>query len=715
MAPPKPFPQNGADAKRGRDPDGSPNQVVVISAALVAFAGLAFGLYFWRDEAKGTGDPSLGTALYFVIIFLCSLIGSLMVAGVLRAVAHYSGKFKGGRLTLGAAGTVFFIILTIGIENRPTETVPGVIVGSVVDAEGAPIPDATVAAATEERPTARSDQLGGFCLRFKELGAGDRSEIVASKTGLKELFPEELRAVPILLGRANAELHVVMCRSDEWDDQRNRVLLKKLFDGIASGKKPSAAQVAILKQIIPEFVGGIASDGNGNPSSNSQSLVAAILKGNTSEALDTVSAQSLTARELKLNLDSQTIAKDWIRNGDLLAIQLDFSGAADSYIHAAELARDDLETQEKCAKYLHELGKFQAAEGYYKRALALVQRNRDKDYASIIGEYGLVEKEWHNYADAEEKLEAARDAFRRVVEATGSDADNANLGTAEENLGWLYHNEGKNAQAADAFSVELGTFRRLVLKDDEAFAPGLVTALQNLALLYKDTGRKAESVAMSDEQLQRSSQLVSRSPATGLMPHVEALKTRVLIEKDFGTITNAARFNEQVRSFLDRFGDDKKVEIQKAKAEASVQMGILDKDQLRFDAAIADFDDALKRYSKLVDNEPELFGADAVKTTNMLGWVYNDAGSRLAQAEGAFLKAKADAKRLAEIDNRQFGALSASCSSILGKFYIDSGRRDESRRAYNEALSIYEALDLQDPGAYRAKMEAIRAVLSAAR
>ena len=81
------------------------------------------------------------------------------------------------------------------------------------------------------------------------------------------------------------------------------------------------------------------------------------------------------------------------------------------------------------------------------------------------------------------------------------------------NLGNLYSDTGRLADADKAFSEALTIFRDLAAHDPGAYRPDVATTLNNLGLLYSDTGRLADAGRAYSEALTIYRDLPPNNPA----------------------------------------------------------------------------------------------------------------------------------------------------------------------------------------------------------
>ena len=78
------------------------------------------GLFLWKVDTL----VALGLVgnLYYVVLLPLGISVALVLFGILRAYGFYRGKLFGGRLELGGAAVVFFLVLVLGFQIPPPAT-----------------------------------------------------------------------------------------------------------------------------------------------------------------------------------------------------------------------------------------------------------------------------------------------------------------------------------------------------------------------------------------------------------------------------------------------------------------------------------------------------------------------------------------------------------------------------------------------------------------
>jgi CHAT domain-containing protein/Tfp pilus assembly protein PilF len=172
-----------------------------------------------------------------------------------------------------------------------------------------------------------------------------------------------------------------------------------------------------------------------------------------------------------------------------------------NYGEAEALLKRALEIREKVfepehpavAQVLNGLGavhylqcRFGEAESVFLRAHAIRKKafgGADPKVATVLDNLGLVYHAQNRYGEAERAHQAARDIYKQT------DPAGADLAKALHNLGWLYDDWGKDAEAENLYLQSLHIQEvRLPCADT-----GLAATLHNLAWLYFTQGKIAEA------------------------------------------------------------------------------------------------------------------------------------------------------------------------------------------------------------------------------
>ncbi len=118
--------------------------------------------------------------------------------------------------------------------------------------------------------------------------------------------------------------------------------------------------------------------------------------------------------------------------------------------------------------------------------------------AATLNNLGLLYQDTHRFADAEAAYEEAADICRGLATQNPA-AYRPDLANTLNNLGNLYAHTRRFADAEAVLKEAAGMERDLAAQNPAAYRPGLANTLHNLGALYLDTHRFAEAEAVLKE------------------------------------------------------------------------------------------------------------------------------------------------------------------------------------------------------------------------
>jgi|GEM_PF-5869820 len=221
------------------------------------------------------------------------------------------------------------------------------------------------------------------------------------------------------------------------------------------------------------------------------------------------------------------------------------------------------------------------------------------------------------------------------------------------NLGILYSDNQRFAEAKAAYDEALTIRRQLAQQNPSAYLPNVAATLNNLAVLYSANQRFAEAEAAHDEALTIRRQLAQQNPLAYL-PNVAM------------TLNN---------------------------------LGLLYSDTSRPKQAEEAYDEGLGIYWGLAKVNPATYLPYVATTLNNLAVLYG-ANKRFAEAEAAFDGALTIRQQLAQQNPSAYLPHVATTLNNLANLYSNTSRPERADEAYDEGLGIYRGLAKVNPDSY---------------
>ena len=131
-------------------------------------------------------------------------------------------------------------------------------------------------------------------------------------------------------------------------------------------------------------------------------------------------------------------------------------------------------------------------------------------------------------------------------------------------------------------------------------------------------------------------------------------------------------------------------------------LGVLSSDENRNDDARHQYEEALKTYRQLAQDNPALYLPDVAMLLNNLG-VLSRTENRNNEARRQYEEALKIRRQLAQNDRVYLPDVATTLNN-LGVLSSDENRKDEARRQFEEALELYRQLAKEKPALYLPRM-----------
>ena len=197
------------------------------------------------------------------------------------------------------------------------------------------------------------------------------------------------------------------------------------------------------------------------------------------------------------------------------------------------------------------------------------------------------------------------------------------------NLGILYSDTGRPAQAEEAYNETLGYYRQLAEQSPATYLPNVATTLNNLGILYSDTGRPAQAEEAYNEALGYYRQLAEQSPATYLPDVATTLNNLGNLYSDTGRPAQAEEAYNETLGYYRQLAEQSPATYLPNVATTLNNLGNLYSDTGRPAQAEEAYNEALGYYRQLAEQSPATYLPNVATTLNNLGILYSDVASTL--------------------------------------------------------------------------------------
>ncbi len=231
-------------------------------------------------------------------------------------------------------------------------------------------------------------------------------------------------------------------------------------------------------------------------------------------------------------------AQDHFGRASVFALQFRLDEALPDYAKAYQYRPDDQRFADAYAYALHQQKDYPKAESVlqellrHQRELAAQNPAAYRPVlATTLNNLGNVYDDTHRFADAEAAYKEAADIPRELA-AQNPAAYRPELAGALDNLGILYGDTHRFADAEAALKEAAGIERELMAQNPAAYRPELAGALNNLGILYRDMHRFAEAEAALKEAADIRRELAAQNPAAYRPELAETLNNLTSLYRD---------------------------------------------------------------------------------------------------------------------------------------------------------------------------------------
>jgi tetratricopeptide (TPR) repeat protein/nucleoside phosphorylase len=229
----------------------------------------------------------------------------------------------------------------------------------------------------------------------------------------------------------------------------------------------------------------------------------------------------------------------------------------------------------------------------------------------------------------------------------------------QNDLGIRLSELGRREEALLATQEAVDVYRALVLRNPEAFQPGLARSLNNLGLRLSEMGKRGEALSATQEGVDLRLTLALR---------------------------NSDAFQPDLAASLNNLG------------KSLSELG-------RKEEALKATQEAMEVYRALAQRDPDAFQPDFARSLHNLGAKLGEVG-RGEEALKAAQKAVELRRALAQRNPDAFQPDLAASLNNLGKSLGELGRKEEALKATQEAVKLRRALVQRNPNAFQPDLAA---------
>ncbi|MFM8332555.1 MAG: tetratricopeptide repeat protein [Candidatus Methylumidiphilus sp.] len=262
---------------------------------------------------------------------------------------------------------------------------------------------------------------------------------------------------------------------------------------------------------------------------------------------------------------------------------------------------------------------------------------------------------------------------------------------------WALHKQNRRPDAEAAYREALRLARAEPARPDHVAQ--VLVPLANL--LGEDSRRRAEAESLLREAVQRLRPLALEQP-DALPDLAVALDTLAAWLRDSRQPTAAEGFFQDALKAYRRLAQDDPERYLPDVAAALNSLGfLLAEDSRRHGEAQAAYQEALQIRRELAKNSPALYLPDVAATLNNLGLLAADDSRRRAEAEAHCQEALKIYRQMAR-DNpaAHLGHVAATLDNLASLVGDDGGRRAEAEGLHQQALKIRRQLAYDNPAAH---------------
>ncbi len=371
-----------------------------------------------------------------------------------------------------------------------------------------------------------------------------------------------------------------------------------------------------------------------------------------------------------------------------------------------ELDSTDYNNTFRFAYFLQKQNQLNRAIALYEKCLSLSKTSVDR--GATLNNLGGLYTDFNRMAEAEKALQEALENCRLLSEKNPGDYL-PDLAGAYGNLARLYQklNQYDKAETYIIEAVKIG--RNLagvyhpLLGLYNNYYPHLAFSLHNLGVLYSKTGKMQESENALNEALTIRRQLADKNPDAFLPVVAGSLSgLGVLFFNNKRMQESEKALNEALtirRQLADKNPDAFLPDV----AATQISLGNYYTENQKMPEAGKAYNEALSHYRLLANKNPDVFLSYTATVLYNLGGYYR-AIQNINESEKALNEALSIFRQLADKNPDAFLSEVAATLNSQGVNYYITLRMPEAEKAYSEALGIRRQFAEKNPGAFLSKV-----------
>jgi tetratricopeptide (TPR) repeat protein len=223
-------------------------------------------------------------------------------------------------------------------------------------------------------------------------------------------------------------------------------------------------------------------------------------EGRINEALEILSEERLKRQTAEVKKQQEDVVRNWLLHGQMLAVKFDFDGAARTYKEAVEFSPGSFDAWFAYAFFHQGQNHFKEGRQGYEKALVLARASgKDEEvqrpsttWASCTGmrtawrkREQLMRRRWKSAASWRSRIRTPTYLVALPL----------------YNLGLLYNEEKRMAEARADFEESLKIRRKLAQQNPDVYLPKVAATLYNLGILHRGGNRMVEARTAFEESL----------------------------------------------------------------------------------------------------------------------------------------------------------------------------------------------------------------------
>jgi tetratricopeptide (TPR) repeat protein len=414
-----------------------------------------------------------------------------------------------------------------------------------------------------------------------------------------------------------------------------------------------------------------------------------LLKTVAEKAKELATQDSLKAlQSLKAQIEAYKMNNEWDKAGELL------KGLADR-----------LNTVDDCfayAGFCRNQNNFIDAEAYYKRAISLLDKQREQEtqvhlyYKScLLNNLANLYSDTQRFSESEEIYKEALEISHRLAQ-TNPQAYDSDVARTLNNLAILYMDTQRFTQSEEVYKEALDIRRRLAKTNPQAYEPDVAQTLNNLAILHNNTQRFTEGEEMYKEALDIYRRLAKENQQAYEPDLAQTLNNLAVLYTDTQRFTEGEGLFKEALEIRRRLAKNNPQAYEPDLAQTLNNLAVIYKNVQRFTESETMYKEALEIRRRLAKENPQAYEPDVATTLYNLANLYSDT-QRFTESETMYKEALEIRRRLAKDNQQAYEPYLAQTQYNIGLLKVNIEQYEDAIPPLEEALSIYRKISQTNP------------------